>query len=291
MNIGIIGVGFVGGATAEVLKKDHKIYFYDKYKSPYNNLNNLDLISENCKFIFLCVPTPMKKSGAIDYSNILDSLDSLLKSVKKLGKDSSDILIIIRSTAVPGTTEMLGEKYSFRFAFNPEFLREKYALEDMQNSDRFVIGSKKVEDCEAVAKIYKSIFPKANYILTDTKTSEMIKYAANGMLIGQIALANEFYKICESLGINYDEVKKAILLDDRIARNIDVPGPDGDFGFGGKCFPKDFNAIMYAAREQGYKPYLFEEIWKSNERLRKNKDWLNIFGATSENNFKEDHSC
>ena len=68
------------------------------------------------------------------------------------------------------------------------------------------------------------------------------------------------------------------------ARNIDVPGPDGDFGFGGKCFPKDLNALIYLARENLYRPYLLEEVWRLNEKLRKNKDWLDIPGATSENN-------
>ena len=291
MKLGVIGVGFVGGVTAEVLKKAHEVYLYDKYKSPYNEPISLNLLSENCKSIFLCVPTPMKKSGEIDYSNILDSLDSLLLSVKKSGKDPSEVLIIIRSTTVPGTTEMLGEKYPFRFAFNPEFLREKYALEDMQNSDRFIIGSKMPEDRIKVAEIYRPLFPNANYILTEPKTSEMIKYTANGMLTGQIALANEFYEISQALGVDYNEVKKAVLLDPRIARNIDVPGPDGDLGFGGKCFPKDLNAIIYAAREQGYNPYLLEEVWKLNGRIRKNKDWLNIFGATSANNFKDSSSC
>jgi len=72
-------------------------------------------------------------------------------------------------------------------------------------------------------------------------------------------------------------------MDDRIARNIDVPGPDGKLGFGGKCFPKDLNALIYLAREKMYRPYLLEEIWRLNEKVRKNKDWWDIPGATSEN--------
>lgn len=110
----------------------------------------------------------------------------------------------------------------------------------------------------------------------------MIKYSANVFLTGQVALANEIYQVCHSLGVDYDTVKEAILLDDRIGTNIDVPGPDGDFGFGGKCFPKDLNALIYLARENMYRPYLLEEIWRLNERVRKNKDWLNIEGAVSE---------
>ena len=77
------------------------------------------------------------------------------------------------------------------------------------------------------------------------------------------------------------------MLDDRIGKNLQVPGPDGDFGFGGKCFPKDLNALIYLARENMYRPYLLEEIWRLNEKLRKNKDWLEIEGATTTKNFEE----
>ena len=106
------------------------------------------------------------------------------------------------------------------------------------------------------------------------------------MLTGQIALANELYQICQKVGIDYNIIKNTLLLDERIAKNINVPGHDGDLGFGGKCFPKDLNALIYLAREKMYRPYLLEEIWRSNERVRKDKDWLNITGATSGNSFE-----
>ena len=191
--------------------------------------------------------------------------------------------MIIRSTAVSGTTDNLASKYPFNFAFNPEFLREKHALEDMKNTDRVVIGANRLEDYQKVEAIYKPIFPNAKYIHVNNKTAEMIKYANNAMLTGQIALANELYQICKAVGIDYNQIKDVLLLDDRIARNISVPGHDGDFGFGGKCLPKDLNALIYLSRENMHRPYLFEEVWRLNERFRKNKDWLDIPGATSEN--------
>src|SRR3989339_674953 len=138
-------------------------------------------------------------------------------------------------------------------------------------------SGKKVED------IYKPIFPNANYIHLTTKEAEMVKYMANVMLTLQIAAANEFYQICKSMNIDYNTIKNAVLLDERIGRNLNVPGHDGDLGFGGKCFPKDLNALIYLARENNYRPYFLEEAWRLNERLRKNKDWLEIKGAISEN--------
>jgi UDP-glucuronate decarboxylase len=274
MKIGMIGIGVVGGATKEVLEKSHQLFPYDKYKEPYNSNDKLGELAENSEIVFICVPTPMKQSGEIDYSTIHNSLKILLEELEKKNRDPKEILIVIRSTAVSGSTDKFAEEYPFHFVFNPEFLRDKCALEDMKNTDRIIIGADLEEDYEKLAKVYRPIFPHAKYIFVDIKTAEMIKYCANVMLAGQISLANELYQICKATGVDYNIVKDVILLDGRIAKNIDVPGHDGDLGFGGKCFPKDLNALIYLSREKMYRPYLLEEIWRLNERVRKNRDWL-----------------
>lgn len=285
MNLGIIGVGFVGGATAEVLKEKHNLYLYDKYKTPYNSEKNLEDLAANSECVFICVPTPMQPSGAIDYSNIHNSISSLLGKIKLFERNPEDLIIIIRSTAVSGTTDKFAEKYPSKFVFNPEFLREKHALEDMKNTTRVVIGTNDPETKKKVVDIYRPIFPNAEYILTSRKDAEMIKYAANVFLASSITLANEIFNICKAVGADYETVKKAILLDPRIPRNIDVPGPDGKFGFGGKCFPKDLAALIYLARENMYDPHLLAEIFRSNKEFRSEEDWYNTTGATSQNNF------
>ncbi len=288
MKIGILGVGVVGGATAKVLSKIHKIYPYDKYKKEYSSKENLEKLAKNSDIVFICVPTPMRPSGEIDYSAIHNSIRLLLEKTKKVKRNPKDILVVIRSTAVSGTTDKLAEKYPFKFAFNPEFLREKHAIEDMENTDRIVIGANDKESIEKLVSIYKPLFPKAKYVVVKRKTAEMIKYVANVFLASQISIANEIHNICKATGVDYNTVKKAVLLDKRIGRNINVPGHDSDFGFGGKCFPKDLNALIYLAREHMYRPYLLEEVWRLNERVRKKKDWLDIPGATSKNkNFKK----
>jgi UDPglucose 6-dehydrogenase len=281
MKIGIIGMGFVGGTTAKVLEKEHEIIPYDKFKKQHQDYSRL----KETEVVFICVPTPMKPSGEMDYSAIHNSIKTLQEVTSQ---SQTKPLVIIRSTAVSGTTDDLEKKYSFHFAFNPEFLREKHALGDMSSTNRIVIGANRQEDYEKLANVYKPIFPNAKYIQVDCKTAEMIKYAANVMLAGQISLANEIFHICQAVGVDYETVKNTILLDDRIAKNIDVPGPDGDFGFGGKCFPKDLNALIYLAREKRYRPHLLEEVWRLNEKVRKNLDWYDIPGATSENQNFED---
>lgn len=267
MKIGIMGMGVVGTTTAEVLKEIHEIIPYDKYKQPYINPEKLD----EAEVVFICVSTPMKPDGGIDDSAIHHSLATLERVTYYRPKKP---LVVIRSTAVSGTTDKLEKQYPFNFTFNPEFLTEKNALEDMKNTDRIIIGANKEEDYLKVESIYKPIFPNAKYIHVDRKTAEMIKYTANVTLASQIAIANEIYQICKAIGIDYDTVKNAILLDKRIGTNINVPGHDGELGFGGKCFPKDLNALIHLARENMYRPYLLEEIWRLNEKIRKKKDWL-----------------
>ena len=283
MKIGIIGVGFVGGATIEVLKTKHKVFPYDKYKKPYNTPENLKALATKSEIIFICVPTPMKPSGEIDYSAIHNSLATLKTEVDRAKRDPQEILITIRSTAVSGTTDKLAEEYPFRFAFNPEFLKERTALEDTKNTDRVVIGTEDKRSQAQLEAVYRPIFPKAKYIFVNRQTAEMVKYAANVMLASQISLANEIYNICQAVKVDYEPVKNIIQLDPRIGRNLTVPGWDGDFGFGKKCFPKDLNALIYLAREHGYAPHLLEEVWRLNQRVRQKKDWLDIPGATSEN--------
>ena len=278
MKIGIIGVGYVGGTAYEVLKEFYEVVAYDKYKEEFKN--NFDKLS-GCEIIFLAVPTPMQDNGEIDLSII----EEVLQNVKNLDFPTSPT-IVIRSTAIPGTTDKLSEKFNFNFAYNPEFLREKHALEDFRNMNRVVIGTKDKNVFENIKSIYQKFLPGAKYVMTNFKTAEMIKYASNTALATQVIMANELFNICKNLEIEYDDVKNILLLDERIAKNINVPGPDGDFGFGGKCFPKDVNALIEMSKNNGYNPEFFEKMWQQNLKFRKEKDWLNIKGATSNNNFK-----
>jgi UDPglucose 6-dehydrogenase len=285
MKIGVVGVGIVGGATAKILGKKHELFLYDKFKIEYNSEEKIKNLVANAEVIFICVPTPMKITGEIDYSSVYNSMDQLMEEVIRTNRNPQEILVTIRSTAVSGTTDKLAEKYPFRFAFNPEFLREKYAIEDMENTEKVIIGANEEKSICQLKEIYQTLFPNAKYVIVKRKEAEMIKYAANVTLASQIAIANEIYNICKATGVDYDIVRKAILLDGRIGNNTEVPGPDGDFGFGGKCFPKDLKALIRIAQEYEYDPYLLQEVWRTNEKVRKNKDWLKIKGATSGNNY------
>ncbi len=279
--LGIIGFGILGKALNHVFEIKFPIYIYDKYQEQYKDISPL---AENADIIFLAVPTPMKPSGEIDTSYVEDALKIISNAVKKAKRNP---LVIVHSTVTPGTIAKLQKKYNnIHLAFNPEFLTEKNFLNDMRNTDRVVIGAENENNARKIKRVYQEIFPDAKYILTNTRTAEMIKYASNVTLASQIMIANEIYQICKKFKIDYDVVKNTLLLDKRIGSNINVPGNDNDFGFGGKCFPKDLNALIHISKQQGYHPELLEQVWKTNLKLRKKRDWLNIKGATSKNGFK-----
>ena len=153
----------------------------------------------------------------------------------------------------------------------------------MRATTRVVIGANDIATGDIVESVYRVRFPDAHYLRTNTRTAEMIKYAANATLASQITMANQLSQICEAVGVRRDDVKSAILMDSRIGRNIDVPGHDGDFGYGGKCFPKDAGALNALGRELGVDTLFLEAMIRFNDGARIKKDWLEIPGATSGN--------
>lgn len=279
--IGIIGYGVVGRAFANVFGDRVKFLVYDRYIPEYRDIRS---VVRRCSMLFVAVPTPMKENGSIDISHVKDVLKRIYLEVKSCGAGKKGApIVVLRSTIVPGTTKDLQEKFpALRLVFNPEFLSERNSLADMERTDRVIIGGR-AEDCKKVEELYREVFPQARYIITDTTTAEMIKYAANVTLAGQVMIANELFQICKKLGLDWAFVRNAVILDPLMGRNTKVPGPDGDMGFGGKCLPKDLLALVYLSKVMGYDPKLLSQIWKSNLLVRKSRDWENIKGATSKN--------
>lgn len=270
MKVGVVGYGVVGGATGEVLGKAHEILPYDKFKA--GDWVPVDKIGETADVIFICVPTPMRPSGEIDLTAVEDSVFAVLD--KAMTRPVPPVLVI-RSTSVSGTTRRLSDLYQpVPFAFNPEFLTERNAVEDFRNSDRIVVGTEDDRAWDLLKQMYEEAGFKCPIIRVGLETAEMVKYAGNCFLATKAVFANELYRICEALGVDYQKVKELVSLDPRIGpSHLSVPGPDGDFGMGGKCFPKDLNALIERAKEAGYDAYLLREVWRTNLRWRTKKDW------------------
>lgn len=270
--LGIIGQGFVGSAVKGGMESHFKIETYDILpdKSTVENVKELYTKSD---VIFVCLPTPMKKSGECDVSIV----DSVLSQLNEFGVDK---VVILKSTVPPGTCDYFQEKYeNINLIFNPEFLTEANALYDFINQDRIVIGGKDNSSLNYVDSLFKQVFPNTIIIQTTTRIAEMVKYVANCFLSLKVIFANQLFDICSVLDINYDEVIEISKLDKRLGESHwKVPGPDGDRGYGGHCFPKDMSAFLKLGEKNNINLSLIGEAISYNERVRKNRDWENMKG-------------
>lgn len=270
MNVGIIGYGYVGRATGEGFSTnpENKIFWYDKFKESQNTLSE---VIKNSDFIFICVPTPIFSDySGMDMSIVEGVVDEVASKVS-----GTDKIVIIKSTSLPGTTKKMSEKYpGVNFVMNPEFLTQKNANVDFLKPYRTVIGCDNSDVGLRVQKLYETILPKdQKYYVVSTVSAEVAKYMSNIILASKVLLANEFYDLAQKVDANYLEVRDIVEADPRVGKHLGVPGPDGDRGFGGACFPKDTIGILGIAKKLGVDMSALTAIWKKNLKIRKNRDW------------------
>ena len=265
MKIGIIGQGFVGTAVNEGLKPFFKIETFDINKN--STCSSVIELSKKSDIIFVCLPTPMQ----IDGSCHLDIVEDTLLGLDLIEECKT---IVVKSTIPPGTTEKWNKKFNYiQVVFNPEFLTEANSIEDYKNQNRIIIGGPRPATTK-VKRIFAKAFPKVPIIKTGPTTAEMVKYFANCFLATKVSFANEMYQICESLDIDYDKVVEYVKYDERIGNtHLNVPGPDGDFGYGGHCFPKDIGALISLAHDLNVRPRMLTATECKNNDVRTNRDW------------------
>ena len=273
MNIGIIGQGFVGNAVYQKLKKYYKVFTYDVQAKLCNS--DLETVLERCKIIFVCLPTPMNKDGSCN----LDILESTLSEINKASRDVEGRIVIIKSTIIPGSTDKFQLKNQYiDIVFNPEFLTEANAVSDYENQNRIILGGPRKATTK-LKPIFAKVFPKAAIIKTDSTYAEMVKYVTNSFLATKVSFANEMYEICNGLDIDYDKVIEYAQYDDRLGKSHwSVPGPDGDFGYGGHCFPKDVKALIHVAKKLDVTPTILTATDDKNFYVRTDKDWEKMEG-------------
>ena len=267
--IGIIGQGYVGTAIKVGFDPHYKIHTYDKFDLAKSTLPNLNDLTKECEVIFVCVPTPMRKDGTC-YIGIVEEV---IREIDSYSKD--DTIVVIKSTVPPGTTDTMNKNYSnVTVIFNPEFLTEENFLEDFKNQKRIILGGQR-NGTNTLRQIYSRVFPHATIVKTGSKTAEMVKYFINNFLATKVSFANEMYKVCEQVDIDYDKVVEYATYDERLGKSHwAVPGPDGDHGFGGHCLPKDLSAIISQFETYG----LLEAVESVNDQVRDNRDWEEMKG-------------
>ena len=279
MKIGIIGQGFVGSAIKAGLQDFYEVLTYDIDETKCNSAHVQ--VCRESDIIFICIPTPMRKSGECDTRLLKDVIGRVDRECSNLGSDLPTL--VIKSTVSPGTTQKINETVSrnLNVCFSPEFLTEANSIEDFKNQTRIIIGG---EGAKKVKQMFRKPFPNIPIVVTKSETAEMVKYFINCFLATKVTFANQMYDICESSNIDYDKVCEYALLDKRIgSSHLAVPGPDGDRGYGGHCFPKDLSAIVYFAEQNNASLDFLAQVGVSNSQYRNNKDWLEMKGrAVSE---------
>lgn len=251
--ISICGVGMVGGAILRYFQKkpNYEIFQFDK-----KGLGSIEEINKG-DFIYMCLPTPYVEGKGCDTS-IVEEVVSKIKGNK---------VIIIKSTVTPGTTQKLQDKYpQHKFLFNPEFLTEVTADNDMAYPDRQIVGY--TEQSYTIAKDVLQQLPLAPFErIMKSEEAEMVKYYGNNWFAVKVVFANQMYDLCQKVGIDYEVVKDGAAADKRIGRTHLDPIHKGGRGAGGKCLRKDLGATVEFARKNGVPLPLLETTQKLNDEL------------------------
>ena len=218
--IGIVGLGVIGGVMKKWLEThnpDCSFLISDPPKGYNDDLTGADVI-------FISIHIPTEDNGTQD-----------LTLLKDIIKNLPDKPIFIRTTLLPGTCDRLCAEFNKRIHFMPEFLTERTAYEDFCSQPMIFTGE---------VELLKAIFVNKPFVTMSNMEAEITKYSHNVFGAVKVTYFNGIYQLCQKYNCDYKKVQEGTLISGYINRpHTDVPGPDGKFGYGGKCFPKDVNAF------------------------------------------------
>jgi nucleotide sugar dehydrogenase len=255
MKIAIIGHGFVGRAVdyGFTHPQVEKTIVDPKYGTSIN-----DITINDYDATFICVPTPMSQDGSIN-STTLDSVLSFINSSYR----ARHKLIIIKSTVTP---DIIEKHSGSGIVYNPEFLREKTALEDFVNPEFHIFGGNSF-DTQLAEQFYNtySLCKRCPVYHMGVKEASLVKYAINSFLATKVTFFNQLYDAAVDNNINFNQVINAVSADSRIGNShMRVPGFDNKRGFGGACFPKDIAALLNYTDKMS----LLEKVIDTNNAYR-----------------------
>lgn len=220
--------------------------------------------------VFIAVGTPPDEDGSAD-------LKYVIGVASEIGAYMQQYMVVITKSTVPvGTSrkvkkavqEQLDERnvdFTFDVASNPEFLKEGNAVGDFLKPDRIVVGVESAKAEKVMRRLYKPFLLNGHPILfMDILSSEMTKYTANAMLATKISFMNDVANLCEIVGADVNAVRKGIGSDTRIGNKFIYPGT----GYGGSCFPKDVQALIRTADENGYSLDILKAVEDVNYRQK-----------------------
>jgi nucleotide sugar dehydrogenase len=222
--IGIIGYGFVGKALEGGFPNTDKIISDPKY----NNITIEQVVAADPAVIFVCVPTPTD-----------DTEYSLLKQVLQEIKDSAYRgITAVKSTVLPRHLD------EFDIVYNPEFLSRATADTDFINPVILLLGGDRANELLDYYRQHSILHPQRVFV-TDIKTASLAKYAFNSFYATKVTFMNQIYDVAQSVGVDFNKLTDILSAHPWMGtHHFQVPGPDGERGFGGPCLPKDTAALV-----------------------------------------------
>jgi UDPglucose 6-dehydrogenase len=246
MRIGIVGHGTVGKALFRYFSSvaTNHVAVYDKYLEAFGSEAHRSAINL-CDIVFISVPTP---SGADGMTCDTSAVEEVVRWVTAP--------MCIKSTIVPGTTDLLSAQIGREIAFSPEYVGETaiHPWKDIHACGFVIVGGSKGL-FDLVVKAYRgALGSKLKYIRTNARTAELCKYMENCFLATKVTFVNQFFEIAKEMGIDFVELRQLWLADPRIGRSHTVVTKNR--GFGGRCLPKDLRAMIAALAGRGSAPFL-----------------------------------
>lgn len=291
MRLVVFGAGYVGLVTGTGLSDlGHDVLLYDidpdkiarlkEGRVPIYEPGLADLIHRNQRngrlsfgtqiaadfdhadAYFIAVGTPPGQDGAADLSAVYNVADTIARVAKKTA------LVVMKSTVPVGTCDavqarLANAKVPLEIVSNPEFLKEGDAVSDFFKPDRVVVGAKSDDARQMLRELYAPLqLSGERLVMTDPRSSELIKYASNTMLAIRISFMNELSRLCHATGADIHSVRLGVGTDSRIGKKFLYAGP----GYGGSCFPKDVQALAALGREHGVQLEVAEAAHRANEQ-------------------------
>jgi UDPglucose 6-dehydrogenase len=255
--VGIVGLGFVGSAIQVAMAETCNLILVDKDPTKGSH-SYKDLF--NCDGVFVCVPTPFGDNGQCDTSILEDVLKQL---------EGYDGVIISKCTAPPLVYQELNNKHP-NLVHAPEFLTAANAVVDYQRGTFAIIGGRIKAYRDLAEKIIKYGQQNLNSITQcSIEEASLAKYTINSFLATKVTFMNEIFQLANSIGADYNLIAHMVTKDPRIGTShMKVPGPDGQYGFGGACFPKDTSALIKIAKQQNVDMQVLNAAIKKNTILR-----------------------
>lgn len=264
LKLGVVGSGFVGGSVINGFDTPTvDTWIVDPKKT---KTTTADMISADVHIVFVCVPTPESKSGEVDVSIV----DQVLSEMNQLAYSG---IVVIKSTITPDFLTKFKKNYKLRLVYNPEFLTEANAWDDFINPPMQILGGK-WRDCDIVEKAYvrHSKVKIVPTFKTDLISASLLKYTINSYLATKVTFMNEIHELHQKTGAGstWDQFTDMLQRDVRIgSSHLRVPGPDGKFGFGGHCFPKDTAGLLSYAEKNKVKLDVLKQAVDKNKKQRK----------------------